>query len=161
MKSSLLPPGIGLYPTGALINHSCTPNAVQTFEGPTIQFIALAPIAPGKPPDVTLSGVPTHAEQGTASCTACQALPPPAGHACWPPKQCASGLGHCCPVSDEAAQLAASRLKRRPLYQTTHTGAGAEITIAYTELAATRQERRDFMFTNYHFDIDPKWPVRA
>ena len=42
-----------------------------------------------------------------------------------------------------------------------HTIVGAEITIAYTELAATRQERRDALVHQYHFDIDPKWPVRA
>jgi hypothetical protein len=31
---------------------------------------------------------------------------------------------------------------------------GAEATIAYTELAATRPERRAALLTNYHFDID-------
>ena len=116
VNSSLLSPGIGLYPTGALINHSCTPNAVQTFDGSTIHFTALAPIAPGKPPDVIVSGIPTLAEQAAASCKACSALPPAGGHACWPPKQCASGLGHCCMVSGDkclAAQLAASGLERR------------------------------------------------
>jgi hypothetical protein len=30
--------GVGLYPLGALINHSCTPNCVQSFQGPAIVF---------------------------------------------------------------------------------------------------------------------------
>lgn len=32
---------------------------------------------------------------------------------------------------------------------------GDEITIAYVELAATRQERREALFEQYNFDIDP------
>lgn len=34
----LRPIGVGIYPLGALINHSCTPNCVQSFEGPKIVF---------------------------------------------------------------------------------------------------------------------------
>ena len=52
-------------------------------------------------------------------------------------------------------------LSAAPRVSVACTGVGAEITIAYTELAATRQERRDALATQYYFDIDPKWPVRA
>ncbi|KAF8067415.1 CKB4 [Scenedesmus sp. PABB004] len=34
----LRPIGVGLYPLGALVNHSCTPNCAQSFEGPDIVF---------------------------------------------------------------------------------------------------------------------------
>lgn len=34
----LRPIGVGLYPLGALINHSCRPNCVQTFAGRNIVF---------------------------------------------------------------------------------------------------------------------------
>jgi hypothetical protein len=34
----LRPIGVGLYPLGALINHSCTPNCAQSFLGPDIVF---------------------------------------------------------------------------------------------------------------------------
>lgn len=34
----LRPVGVGLYPLGALINHHCRPNCVQTFTGRSIVF---------------------------------------------------------------------------------------------------------------------------
>jgi SET and MYND domain-containing protein len=34
----LRPIGVGLYPLGALINHSCRPNCAQSFQGPAIVF---------------------------------------------------------------------------------------------------------------------------
>lgn len=39
--------GIGIYPQGAMLNHSCTPNAVQSFDGKRIVFRAVAPIPAG------------------------------------------------------------------------------------------------------------------
>lgn len=45
--------GVGLYPQGALINHSGTPNAMQTFQGQEICFQALQPIEKGT--EVTIS----------------------------------------------------------------------------------------------------------
>eukprot|EP00878_Enallax_costatus_P011592 GHUV01012100.1.p2 GENE.GHUV01012100.1~~GHUV01012100.1.p2 ORF type:complete len:544 (+),score=225.45 GHUV01012100.1:895-2526(+) len=38
----LRPIGVGIYPLGALINHSCQPNCVQSFEGPNIVFRSLS-----------------------------------------------------------------------------------------------------------------------
>ncbi|GIL49275.1 hypothetical protein Vafri_5404 [Volvox africanus] len=73
----LRPLGIALYPTGALVNHSCNPTAVQTFRGRTLLLKALTPLAPGD-----------------------------------------------------------------------------EVTIAYIELAATRQERREMLAESYFFDIN-------
>ncbi|GLI61325.1 hypothetical protein VaNZ11_003682 [Volvox africanus] len=73
----LRPLGIALYPTGALVNHSCNPNSVQTFRGRTLLLKALTPLAPGD-----------------------------------------------------------------------------EVTIAYIELAATRQERREMLAESYFFDIN-------
>lgn len=73
----LRPIGVGLFPTGALINHSCTPNAIQSFKQQQIIFTALQSIAPG-----------------------------------------------------------------------------AEISISYIELAATRAERRQQLLEQYYFDID-------
>ncbi|GIL73817.1 hypothetical protein Vretifemale_3919 [Volvox reticuliferus] len=73
----LRPLGIALYPTGALVNHSCNPNTVQTFRGRTLLLKALKALAPGD-----------------------------------------------------------------------------EITIAYIELAATRQERREMLAESYFFDIN-------
>ena len=40
--------GVGIYPMGALINHSCRPNAVQSFDGAAIRFVAVCDIAPGQ-----------------------------------------------------------------------------------------------------------------
>ena len=58
------PAGVGLYPLGALINHSSTPNAMQTFEGRQICFKALQPLQKGS--EVTISYIElaaTRAEQ--------------------------------------------------------------------------------------------------
>ena len=42
MSQDVIPrAGIGLYPNGALINHSDAPNAVQVFKGRRIQFRAV------------------------------------------------------------------------------------------------------------------------
>jgi SET and MYND domain-containing protein len=38
----LRPIGVGLYPLGALINHGCRPNCVQTFAGRNIVFRCVA-----------------------------------------------------------------------------------------------------------------------
>ena len=40
--------GIGMYPLGALVNHSCKPSAVQVFRGRTMQFRALEDLASGQ-----------------------------------------------------------------------------------------------------------------
>lgn len=45
--------GVGLFPRGALINHSCTPNAMQSFSQQRVTFTALQPIAPGT--EITIS----------------------------------------------------------------------------------------------------------
>ena len=34
----LAPIGVGIYPLGSMVNHSCRPNAAQSFRGPTIVF---------------------------------------------------------------------------------------------------------------------------
>ena len=41
--------GVGLYPLAALANHDCAPSAVQTFDGGTVVFRALRPLAAGEP----------------------------------------------------------------------------------------------------------------
>ena len=46
---------MGLYPVGAMVNHSCTPNAMQSFAGRRIAFRAIRPIAAGD--EVTISYV--------------------------------------------------------------------------------------------------------
>eukprot|EP00775_Hariotina_reticulata_P013528 gene13528-biopygen15414 len=43
----LRPIGVGLYPRGALINHSCSPNCVQSFAGSRIVFRSLCQIPSG------------------------------------------------------------------------------------------------------------------
>ncbi|EFJ42294.1 SET and zf-MYND domain-containing protein, partial [Volvox carteri f. nagariensis] len=43
----LRPLGVALYPTGALVNHSCSPSTVQTFHGSTLELRALRQLAPG------------------------------------------------------------------------------------------------------------------
>ena len=56
--------GVGLFPTGALINHSCTPNAMQSFRQQQVTFKALQPIVPGA--EITISYIElaaTHAER--------------------------------------------------------------------------------------------------
>lgn len=40
--------GIGIYPLGALVNHSCKPSAVQVFRGRTMQFRALEDLPSGR-----------------------------------------------------------------------------------------------------------------
>ena len=45
--------GVGLFPTGALVNHSCTPNAMQSFSQQRIIFRALQPIPAGT--EITIS----------------------------------------------------------------------------------------------------------
>lgn len=60
----LRPIGVGLFPTGALINHSCTPNAMQSFRQQQVTFKALQPIVPGA--EITISYIElaaTHAER--------------------------------------------------------------------------------------------------
>ena len=47
------PVGVGLFPTGALINHSCTPNVMQSFQQQQVTFTALQPIAAGT--EITIS----------------------------------------------------------------------------------------------------------
>lgn len=49
----LRPYGIGIYPTGALVNHADRPNALQTFVGKVMTFRAIRDIAPGE--EVTIS----------------------------------------------------------------------------------------------------------
>eukprot|EP00877_Chromochloris_zofingiensis_P003146 jgi/Chrzof1/12832/Cz07g08320.t1 len=44
----LRPVGVGIYPLGALFNHSCTPNCMQSFQGSTIMFRALRNISAGE-----------------------------------------------------------------------------------------------------------------
>ncbi|KAK9803460.1 hypothetical protein WJX73_004414 [Symbiochloris irregularis] len=41
------PIGLGMYPLGALLNHSNEPNVVPTFEGPRIVFRAIRAVAAG------------------------------------------------------------------------------------------------------------------
>ncbi len=45
--------GVGLYPRGALVNHSRDFNAVQSFDGAAIRFAAVRHIAAGE--EVTIS----------------------------------------------------------------------------------------------------------
>lgn len=45
--------GVGLYPTGALINHSRGFNAVQSFQGPKVRFVAVRDVLPGE--EITIS----------------------------------------------------------------------------------------------------------
>ena len=47
--------GVGLYPVGAMLNHSCMPNAMQSFVGRRIVFRALQPTAVGQ--EATISYV--------------------------------------------------------------------------------------------------------
>ncbi len=47
--------GVGLYPVGAMLNHSCVPNVMQSFAGRRIIFRAIAPIAAGQ--EATISYV--------------------------------------------------------------------------------------------------------
>lgn len=47
--------GVGLYPVGAMLNHSCKPNAMQSFQGRRIIFRAMQPIAAGQ--EATISYV--------------------------------------------------------------------------------------------------------
>lgn len=42
-----------MFPRGALINHSCTPNAMQSFSQQRITFTALQPVQPGT--EITIS----------------------------------------------------------------------------------------------------------
>ena len=57
-KQGYLFAGVGIYPTGALINHSCRPNAVQVFDGASIQFRAVERIAEGLHPTHLYVGPP-------------------------------------------------------------------------------------------------------
>ncbi len=34
----LRPVGVGIYPLGALVNHACDPNCMQSFKGTRIEF---------------------------------------------------------------------------------------------------------------------------
>eukprot|EP00798_Chlamydomonas_sp_ICE-L_P020441 gene20441-27230_t len=43
----LRPIGVGIYPLGALVNHSCEPNCMQSFKGAAIQFRAVRGIEAG------------------------------------------------------------------------------------------------------------------
>ena len=45
--------GIGIYPVGALLNHSEKPNAVPTFQGPKLTFRAISSIPNGA--EITVS----------------------------------------------------------------------------------------------------------
>jgi hypothetical protein len=37
-NDELQPRGVGSYPTTSMVNHSCIPNAVQSFRGGTIEL---------------------------------------------------------------------------------------------------------------------------
>ena len=39
--------GLGLYPLGSLLNHSCEANAVQCFDGRHMQLRIIRPVQPG------------------------------------------------------------------------------------------------------------------
>jgi len=59
--------GVGLYPLGAMLNHSCKPNAMQSFVGKRIVFRAVQDIAGGT--EVAIAYVElaaTRAERRTA-----------------------------------------------------------------------------------------------
>mmetsp|Transcript_37672 Transcript_37672/g.106431 ORF Transcript_37672/g.106431 Transcript_37672/m.106431 type:complete len:504 (+) Transcript_37672:48-1559(+) len=45
----LRPVGTGLYLTGAMANHSCSPSCVQSFQGNRLVLRALRPVAKGEP----------------------------------------------------------------------------------------------------------------
>ena len=107
--------GVGLYPRGAMLNHSCTPNAMQSFCGSRIVFRAITDIL--------------------------QARPAPAQSILESPGK-------------SAVRSNASAAKSRQCVEPIYSWQGVEATIAYTELAATRAERRAALLTNYHFDID-------
>ena len=44
-----------MYPVGAMLNHSCAPNAFQSFAGKRIVFRAIQPLAAGQ--EATISYV--------------------------------------------------------------------------------------------------------
>ena len=125
--------GIGLFLRGAMLNHSCTPNAVQSFSGRRIVFRAVSPI-----PKVT-PALSSHAAMSlsfSARLWLATASPFGATEAVRN-VQPETGL-HLSP----GPQLVPGACK------------GAEATIAYVELAATREERRAELLASYHFDID-------
>ena len=39
---------MGVFPLGSLLNHACTPNAVQRFDGRILQFQVIRPISKGQ-----------------------------------------------------------------------------------------------------------------
>lgn len=44
---------LGLFPGCAMLNHSCSPNAIQSFKGAQLEIVALRDIAAGE--EVTIS----------------------------------------------------------------------------------------------------------
>lgn len=43
-----LPAGLGIYPLGSLLNHACSPNAIQSFDGRELRFRVIRPIRVGQ-----------------------------------------------------------------------------------------------------------------
>ena len=50
--------GIGIYPLGALVNHSCKPTTVQVLRGRTVQFRALQDLPSGQEARAVLAPAP-------------------------------------------------------------------------------------------------------
>jgi hypothetical protein len=83
--ATLDPIGMYFHPLSALPNHSCDPNAVITFSGPTLSLRALRPLKEGE--EITLTYIdstqPTPLRQSalrerwffTCSCALCSAAP--------------------------------------------------------------------------------------
>lgn len=132
--------GIGLYPTGAMVNHNCRPNAVQSFVGAAIVFRCAAWRMWHCLRTAAVSLSPVLQRHSGAS--------PPAAMC---PQLRASDM-HPIGISGTIMSEMHSRLHMRRAVRAILPG--EEVTISYTDLKATRPERRAFLLRHYHFDVD-------
>lgn len=141
----LRPLAVGIFPRGALVNHACQPNTVHSFAGDRMLFR-------WRGWGTLKSQVKVRVQRWPGTCA--QTIGQPSQGAAALQMRC--GACHACLCSSSPASTHCTSCHRILILRRAVRAIqpGEEVTTSYTELAATRWERRRELLRHHQFDID-------